>query len=107
MRWQALEQYLIKSSVEYKPDIKVLIAKLPFVMHPESCIKHNDWIADRVLKAELKAMAKDEQVRRDVVASHEKLSKKGHVFKVNDLPDDIKAMINSPGVAKYVIPWRV
>ena len=101
------EQYLIESCVEYLPELKVLIARLPFIMDPESCIKPNDWIAERVLKAELRAVAKDEQIRKDVVASHEKLLKKGHVIKVDDLPDEIKAMINSPGLARYVIPWRV
>ena len=101
------EQVLIEDSVEYLPEAGILQAKLPFIQPPEDHLRPNRHIAEKVFQSQLRQTVKDDQMRLDIIASHEKLRSRGHVCPLADLPEeDQLAIINHPEGTHH-IPWRV
>ena len=98
------EQYMIETCVTLLEEERKLVATLPFIADPTVHLKPNFCIANKVFETQMKLIAKDDQIRTEVLSSHNKLLLKGHVCKYDDLPDHIKELVDDgPG---YFIPWR-
>ena len=102
------EQSLIESSVEYDPEQKRLFASLPFIQDPDLALKPNRYVAEKVLQSQLKIATASEDAKADILAAHDKLSSKGYIQKVSELPPEVQKVANIYGAkSTYVIPWRM
>jgi len=103
---EELEQALIESSVELKPEVRRLEAKLPFIADPAQELKPNRHIAEKVLAAQLRIYEKHPEMREDTLRSHQKLLDRGHVSPISELTEDEKTRMESTPGTGYTIPWR-
>ena len=100
------EQFLIEKSVRFDADAGKLIAKLPFVLDPETHLKPNRYIAEKIFEGQLKKISADEDTRIGVLAAFDKLASKDYVRELSSFPPDIQELINDPPSPDYFIPWR-
>ena len=98
------EQFAIEKSVRFEEEKKQLIAKLPFIADPEVKLTQNLHIAKRVFGTQLKKATSYEKIRLGIVAAHKKLHDRKFICKLDDLPDDVRAEVDS--LVGYTIPWR-
>ena len=101
------EQVLIEELVEFLPDKSILQAKLPFIQPPEKMLTPNRRIAEKVLESQLRLTTASEEMRLEVMASHEKLRSKGHVVLLTELSNEEQNDIKNIPEGTYYIPWRV
>lgn len=101
------EQYLIEQSVQFYPDEKRLVARLPFIHPPKTNLLPNRYTAERIFESQLRIVSRSEQMKADVLASFDKLASRGYLIPVSDLPPDVRAKVTSDHDAGYYIPWRV
>ena len=101
------EQVLIEELVEFLPDKSILQAKLPFIQPPEKMLTPNRRIAEKILESQLRMTTASEEMRLEVMASHEKLRSKGHVVLLTELSIEEQNDIKNNPEGTYYIPWRV
>ena len=101
------EQYLIEQCVEFHPERKKLVGKLPFIHPPKENLMPNRYCAERVFEHQMRQITKSENMRSDVIASFNKLAEKGYVMPIDSLPDELRDKVLEPIDAGHYIPWRV
>ena len=97
------EQFLIEKSVSYDQELRQVVAKLPFVCDPVTCLTDNYGTAKKVLQSQIRIACKREDGAALVVRSHEKLRSRGFVQRIDSLPPEERAAAKESG---YYIPWR-
>ena len=97
------EQFLIEKSVHFDQEMKQVVAKLPFVCDPVTCLSNNYETAKKVLQSQIRIACKREDGAALVVRSHEKLRSRGFVQSIDSLPPEERAAANQEG---FFIPWR-
>ena len=103
---EELDQAHLESCVRFNPDTMKMEARLPFKQDPVSALPNNKFQAEKMLKSQLRSIAKRPGCKDDVLRAHNKLRDKGHVVAISDLPHwQREIVINSPG--QYFIPWSV
>ena len=100
------DQAHLEASVWFDPKSGRMEANLPFKMDPTVHLQNNKFQAERMLKAQLRAIAKRPGSKEDVLRAHNKLRDKGHVMAIADLPDYEKKFI-AEAMGWYWIPWSV
>ena len=98
------EQALIESSVWLEPEQRRLVCRLPFVKDPVASLLDNRGQAERIFESQLRTFAKNDDMKKAVIAAHDKLLTKGHVAAVSDLSNVDKAAFEVSEGA-YVLPW--
>ena len=99
------EQLLIKKSVTFKPNEKLIVASLPFIADPVKELQSNRNRAKKVLESQLRKLLKDPETKRQVLESHDKLANNGYSCNIEDLTPEEKSLMESlPG--EYYLPWR-
>lgn len=101
------EQALIDSSVEFDPQQGRLLSILPFIQDPKTHLQPNRYVAEKVLKSQMKLTQKSETAKLEVLAAHEKLAKRGFIKKLSDLDHEVRDRIEANMDQAYHIPWRV
>jgi hypothetical protein len=101
------EQFLIEQSVQFYPEDKRLVAKLPFIHPPKTNLLPNRYTAEKVFESQLRIISRSEQMKADVLASFNKLATKGYLIPISQLPPESLAKVTSDHDAGYYIPWRV
>ena len=101
------EQAMLESIVVWNPAKQQLETGLPFVEDPEVHLKSNRYIAEKVLDSQVKLINKTPGMKEGVLISHGKLLTRGFVVPYDDLPDDIKEIMDSSAGPGYFIPWTV
>ena len=97
------EQFLIEKSVVYSEELGQVVAKLPFIVEPETSLVDNYGTAKKVLQSQMRIAAKREDGAALIIRSHEKLRSKGYVSRMDELSDEERKLADKPG---YYIPWR-
>ena len=97
------EQALIEESVWLDHKNKTVYAKLPFVNGGAEKLNNNRRIAEKILETQIRLSEKTPGLKDQVLKAHAKLSDRGHVVKLTDLPEDIQKDVER---APYFIPWR-
>ena len=101
------EQALIEAAVEYDPQQGRLFSTLPFTHDPKTHLQPNKFVAEKVLKTQIKLTQASESARLEVLAAHEKLASKGFIKKLAELDPEIRRDIEAHMDQAYHIPWRV
>ena len=100
------DQALIDTCVKFNPDRGMMEARLPFKVDPITNLINNRFQAEKMLRSQLRSIAKRPETKEDIFRAHNKLRDKGHVMAITDLPpDEMKAVLESLGA--YWIPWSV
>ena len=97
---------MIKESVEIDQEQGVAIAKLPFVLPPDSNLKSNWRIALCMLDGVLKKYCRDLEMRKAIYGAWEKMFKNGHLAYLQDLSPEYQEMLSKAKVS-YWIPWNI
>ena len=100
------EQALIESSVEFFPEQKRLVSKLPFIDEPKENLFSNKYLAQKVLDSQMKKISSSEDMKLDVLASFEKLASRNYLIPVSKLDEESRNLVTSEHDAGYFIPWR-
>ena len=100
------EQYVIEMSVTFNPELKRIIAKLPFVKNPAEFLTNNFYRASKILDGQIRKVSGSKQVRMDVITAHNKLYSKGYTIEVSKLGSDAQKLIEDATSGEYIIPWR-
>ena len=103
---EEVEQELIDNSVNVKVDDGYTEAKLPFICDPNTHLRPNRHLAEKIYSLQVKKLNKDPKNREDVIRAFDKLCTLGYISKLNDLSDNEQEIIQSSPVLHY-IPWRV
>ena len=112
-RWDCIsiqeesEQGLIEKSVKIIPEKGESIARLPFVVNPDTRIDSDGILkaAKRVYRSQLRILNEKPDDLKAVIDSEAKLQSLGFVDFVDNLPKEEQEMILGADV-RYVIPWR-
>ena len=102
---QEAEQELVRQSITLK-DAGVAVAKLPFILPPESNLKNNRHIALKMLDRILKKYCSEQNQREIVWKAWQKMIDKGHLVFLKDLPKQQQKMLETASVS-YYIPWNL
>ena len=100
-----IEQNIINKSVHVDIAKGITIAKLPFIVNPESKLNPNRSKALKVYTTRIKKLNKNKHDKGDVIASELKLQNMGFVGFLDNLSVIQKAKIKGSKV-QYFIPWR-
>lgn len=102
---EEIEQALIEKSVEFDAANQSLKAHLPFISNPVEELEPNRYIAQKILEGQLRKLQKSDEVKQQVLDSHQKLVSRGYSTRLTDLPAAEREMLdNLPG--DYYLPWR-
>ena len=100
------EDFYISESIRYIEEEKTFIAKLPFVKPPEMHLTSNYNDARMRLKRVLQKLLGKEDDIKAIRNSFQKLVSLGHIKKFDDLPLEIRKLVDSKPV-NYYIPWNL
>ena len=103
---EEVESELINNSVNVDLDKGYVEAKLPFICDPDTHLKSNRHLAEKIYNDQVKKLNKDPKDKEDVTHAFEKLCQLGYLVKLDDLStEDREAILSSP--VQHFIPWRV
>ena len=100
------DQAQIDSSVWFNPELSRMEARLPFKKDPVKALQNNRFQAERMLRAQLRAIAKRPGSREDVFKAHNKLRDKGHVMALSELKEEQRKLVEECE-GSYYIPWSI
>ena len=98
---------ILEATVSYDSVNKRLVAKLPFIQDPAEQLRPNRFIAEKIFDRQMAMIAKNPDLRPDIIKAHDKLLLKGYVIPEDDLPADIKALMDTVEGPGYFIPWQI
>ena len=101
---QEAEQELVRDSIEIMNGYA--LAKLPFTLPPDECLKPNRNIALKRLDGVIKRYCKDPSMKEGLLKAWDKMISKGHLQFIKDLDPRMQQSLNSEGLS-YYIPWNV
>lgn len=99
------EQSLIDKCVNVDSDLGITMAKLPFILDPDTHLVDNEHVALRVYQSQLKILNDRPDDKKSVLLFEQKLHDMGCVDYVENLEASQRDLIlgNPP---RYFIPWR-
>ena len=101
------EDLLIHDSVNIDWKNQKIMCHIPLRGPEEQFLADsNREIAVRILNQQCQKYHKDDDTRNLIVKSFDKLISRGHMVRFDELPEEVKKMIESKKV-NYWIPWRV
>ena len=77
---EEVDAAILEASLSYDPEQKKLVASLPFVIDPEVHLQPNKFIAEKIFNKQMGLIAKNPEMRADVLKSHAKLEDKGYIY---------------------------
>ena len=103
---EEVQQALIESCLRYDPENKTLMSHLPFLVEPTDVLAPSYNAAERVLESQLKLAGRSDDLRRDIIKSHNKLRDKNFVMPYDELPQHERQLMDTTPEPGYFIPWR-
>ena len=103
---QEAEQELIKESIFIDYENSRAIVHLPFKANPKEFLRDNSYSAQARLLNTCKKYYKDEIVRKQIIASFDKLRNRGHLKYYEDLSENQRNKLENSEVS-YTIPWDI
>ena len=98
-----LEHNLIEKCVMVDIEASKTVAKLPFILDPDTHLVSNEHVALKVFNSQMRLLSKSED-RKSVLEFESKLQDMGFVDWVDNLTAAERSMIDHD--VKYFIPWR-
>ena len=83
------EQALIENSLSYDEENKLLYASLPFIHDLKEKITDNRFIAKAIFESQMRQINKSQDLKDDILESHNKLARKGYLLKESELPKSV------------------
>ena len=103
---QEAEQELIKESIFIDYENSRAIVHLPFKANPKEFLRDNSYSAQARLQNTCKKYYKDETIRKQIIASFDKLRNRGHLKYYEDLSENQRTKLENAEVS-YTIPWDI
>ena len=103
---EEVEDDIVKKSVKVDPETGKCTALLPLTCDPKVKLAPNRNNALKVYNRVVRSLAGSDENRKAVIASEEKLQKRGKVEWVANLPAEIQEALRTNPIQNY-IPWRV
>lgn len=99
------EQSLIEKCVNVDTDLGITMAKLPFILDPDTHLVDNEHVALRVYQSQLKILNDRPDDKKSVLLFEQKLHDMGCVDYVENLEASQRELILGD-LTRYFIPWR-
>ncbi len=99
-----LEHNLIEKCVLVDIEANKTVAKLPFVLDPDTHLVSNENVALKVYNSQVRLLNSKPEDKKSVLDFETKLQDMGFVDWVDNLPEGERSMIDH--TVKYFIPWR-
>ena len=101
---EEIESQIIDRCVSVDVEKGVSVAKLPFVVNPDTRLKPNDRLARKVYDSQVRVLSKKPKDRESAIQFEGKLQELGFVDYLHNLSAEQQAMIlDAP--THYLIPW--
>ena len=101
---EEIEDEILDQCVTVDVDKGEAVAKLPFVVDPDTRLKPNDHMARKVYESQVRNLTKKPEDKASAIAFEEKLQELGFVDYFENLtPDQQDKILNAP--TRYFIPW--
>ena len=103
---QEAHQEIIRESVFIDRKLGRAVAKMPFITDPTGKLTNNTRLATKRLENVCRKYGSDPKVKEMIISSFKKLTDRGHIVLLENLPLDIQQKIKNANVS-YTIPWDV
>ena len=103
---QEAHQEIIRESVSIDRNQGRAVAKMPFITDPTGKLTNNTRLATKRLENVCRKYGSDPEIKEMIISSFKKLTDRGHIVLLDDLPLDLQQKIKNARVS-YTIPWDV
>ena len=103
---EEVEQSLIEKCVTVDIEHKMTLAKLPFLVDPETHVVPNEHVALRVFQSQLRKLQGNSDDRKSVLDFEQKLQDMGCVAYISDLSAAEQELVLNAPVTNF-LPWRL
>ena len=101
---EEIESEIIDQCVSVDIEKGESVAKLPFVVNPDSRLRSNDKMALKVYETQVRNLGKKPKDKESAILFEGKLQELGFVDYIHNLPSEQQAMIQSAATRNF-IPW--